>query len=108
MGRRRLVALPRVGQAGPRPPPPLLLNRDRGGVTRRHLSQKREENLMDLKLEVIVVPVTDVDEAKHFYGTRLGCREDADVGGGGFRLVQMTPPGSGCSIAFGAGVTSAT
>ena len=64
---------------------------------------------MDLKLEVVVVPVTDVDKAKHFYGTGLACREDIDVSGdGGYRCVQMTPPGSPCSIIFGAGVTSAT
>jgi catechol 2,3-dioxygenase-like lactoylglutathione lyase family enzyme len=62
---------------------------------------------MNLKLEVVVVPVTDVDEAKHFYGTRLACREDIDAGGGGFRAVQMTPPGSACSIIFGDGITSA-
>jgi catechol 2,3-dioxygenase-like lactoylglutathione lyase family enzyme len=63
---------------------------------------------MDLKLEVVVVPVTDVDVAKQFYATGLGCRLDADVlGDGGFRVVQMTPPGSPCSIIFGDGVTSA-
>ncbi len=63
---------------------------------------------MDLKLEVVIVPVSDVDKAKHFYGTRLACREDADVvGDDGYRLVQMTPPGSACSIIFGSGVTSA-
>ncbi len=64
---------------------------------------------MDLKLEVVVIPVTNVDKAKHFYGTGLACREDIDVSGdGGYRCVQMTPPGSACSIIFGAGVTSAT
>ena len=63
---------------------------------------------MDLKLEVVVVPVTDVDKAKQFYGTGLACRLDADVSGDdGYRLVQMTPPGSPCSIIFGAGVTAA-
>lgn len=63
---------------------------------------------MDLKLEVVIVPVADVDKAKHFYGTELACREDIDVSGdGGYRCVQMTPPGSQCSIIFGAGVTSA-
>jgi catechol 2,3-dioxygenase-like lactoylglutathione lyase family enzyme len=63
---------------------------------------------MDLKLEVVVVPVTDVDEAKQFYTTALRCRLDADVlGDGGFRVVQVTPPGSSCSIIFGDGVTSA-
>ena len=63
---------------------------------------------MDLNLEVVIVPVSDVDRAKRFYGTGLGCREDGDFSGGdGYRLVQMTPPGSGCSIIFGSGVTSA-
>lgn len=63
---------------------------------------------MDLKLEVVVLPVSDVDKAKHFYGTGLACREDADLAGPGLRIVQMTPPGSACSIHFGEGVTSAT
>jgi len=64
---------------------------------------------MDLKLEVVIVPVTDVERAKQFYGTGLACRLDADVSGDdGYRLVQMTPPGSLCSIIFGHGVTSAT
>ena len=64
--------------------------------------------MMDLKLEVVVLPVSDVDKAKHFYETGLGCREDADLAGPGLRIVQMTPPGSACSIHFGEGVTSAT
>jgi catechol 2,3-dioxygenase-like lactoylglutathione lyase family enzyme len=64
---------------------------------------------MDLKLEVVVVPVSDVERAKQFYGTALGCRLDADVtGDGGFRLLQMTPPGSTCSIIFGHSITAAT
>jgi len=64
---------------------------------------------MDLKLEVVVVPVTDVDKAKQFYGAGLGCREDVDASGpDGYRCVQMTPPGSACSIIFGNGVTRAT
>lgn len=63
---------------------------------------------MDLKLEVVVVPVADVEVAKQFYGTGLGFREDIDVSGdGGYRCVQMTPPGSPCSIIFGSGVTTA-
>ena len=62
---------------------------------------------MDLKLEVIVLPVTDVDRAKEFYGTGLACREDADVSAGDFRIVQMTPPGSPCSLIFGRGITPA-
>lgn len=61
---------------------------------------------MDLKLEVVIVPVSDVDRAKEFYG-RLGFREDIDAGDGAFRVVQLTPPGSACSIILGKGVTSA-
>ena len=59
---------------------------------------------VDMKLEVIVIPVSDVDHAKEFYG-RLGWRLDADVAAGDdFRLVQLTPPGSECSIQFGTGL----
>ena len=62
---------------------------------------------MDMKLEVVVVPVSDVDRAKNFY-RRLGFREDIDyVASNGYRVVQLTPPGSACSIIFGKGVTSA-
>jgi catechol 2,3-dioxygenase-like lactoylglutathione lyase family enzyme len=63
---------------------------------------------VDMKLEVVVVPVSDVDRAKRFYGG-LGWRLDADflVTGDEFRVVQFTPPGSPCSIIFGMGVTSA-
>jgi catechol 2,3-dioxygenase-like lactoylglutathione lyase family enzyme len=61
---------------------------------------------MDLKLEVVILPVGDVDRAKQFYAA-LGWREDADLApGGGFRIVQLTPPGSACSISFGTGVTT--
>jgi catechol 2,3-dioxygenase-like lactoylglutathione lyase family enzyme len=61
---------------------------------------------LDMKLEVVVIPVSDVDRAKRFYGD-LGWRLDADfVVGDEFRAVQ-TPPGSSCSIYFGKGVTSA-
>jgi catechol 2,3-dioxygenase-like lactoylglutathione lyase family enzyme len=60
-----------------------------------------------MRLEVVVVPVSDVDRAKAFYES-LGWRLDADVpGDGGFRVVQLTPPGSACSIIFGAEVTAA-
>lgn len=63
---------------------------------------------MDTKLEVVVLPVADVDRAKNFYKTTLGWREDADIATGqDFREVQMTPPGSSCSVIFGTGVTSA-
>jgi catechol 2,3-dioxygenase-like lactoylglutathione lyase family enzyme len=55
----------------------------------------------------VVVPVSDVDRAKDFY-KRLGFREDIDYAGSdGYRVVQLTPPGSACSIIFGKGVTSA-
>jgi catechol 2,3-dioxygenase-like lactoylglutathione lyase family enzyme len=61
----------------------------------------------DFKLEVIVIPVSDVERAKEFYAG-LGWRLDADfVIGDAFRIVQFTPPGSGCSVAFGKGVSSA-
>jgi catechol 2,3-dioxygenase-like lactoylglutathione lyase family enzyme len=59
------------------------------------------------KLEVIVIPVLDVDRSKEFYG-RLGWRLDADYDSGkDFRVLQFTPPGSGCSIIFGKNVTAA-
>ena len=62
---------------------------------------------LDMKLEVVVIPVSDVDRAKRFYSD-LGWRLDADlVRGDAFRAVQFTPPGSSCSIHFGTGVTSA-
>lgn len=62
---------------------------------------------MNLKLEVVIVPVSDVDRAKAFYA-KLGFREDIDfVAGSGRRVVQLTPPGSGASIHIGKGITSA-
>src|SRR5262245_57129997 len=62
---------------------------------------------VDLKLEAVVIPVSDVDRAKEFYGN-LGWRLDADFPfDNGFRVVQFTPPGSGCSIQFGTNITSA-
>jgi catechol 2,3-dioxygenase-like lactoylglutathione lyase family enzyme len=61
----------------------------------------------DMKLEVVVIPVSDVDRAKHFYGG-LGWRLDADFAAGDdFRVIQFTPPGSGCSVIFGKNVTAA-
>ncbi len=63
---------------------------------------------MDMRLEVVVLPVSDVERAKDFY-QRLGWRLDADVSpGDDSRLIQLTPPGSGCSVQFGTGVTSAS
>ena len=62
---------------------------------------------IEMKLEVVVIAVTDVERAKRFY-SELGWRLDADfVVGNDFRVVQFTPPGSPCSIHFGTGVTSA-
>ena len=62
---------------------------------------------VDMKLEAVVIPVSDVDRAKRFY-SNLGWRLDADfVKGDAFRGVQFTPPGSACSIHFGKGITSA-
>jgi len=61
----------------------------------------------DMKLEVVVIPVSDVDRAKRFYGG-LGWRLDADFAAGDdFRVIQFTPPGSGCSVIFGRNVTAA-
>lgn len=60
----------------------------------------------DMKVEIIVIPVSDVDRAKGFYAA-LGWRLDADISASKqYRLVQFTPPGSACSIIFGSGVTS--
>jgi catechol 2,3-dioxygenase-like lactoylglutathione lyase family enzyme len=62
---------------------------------------------VDMRLEVIVIPVSDVDRAKQFY-TKLGWRLDAEFAAGAdFRIIQFTPPGSGCSVIFGKGITAA-
>jgi catechol 2,3-dioxygenase-like lactoylglutathione lyase family enzyme len=61
----------------------------------------------DMKLEIVVIPVSDVDRAKEFYA-RLGWRLDADFAAGDdWRVIQFTPPGSGCSVIFGTNVTAA-
>jgi catechol 2,3-dioxygenase-like lactoylglutathione lyase family enzyme len=61
----------------------------------------------DMKLEVIVIPVSDVDRAKEFYA-KLGWRLDAEFSSGDdFRIMQFTPPGSGCSVIFGKNITAA-
>ena len=60
---------------------------------------------MDWKLEVVPVPVTDVDRAKRFYSEQVGFVVDVDhQAGEGFRVVQLTPPGSACSISIGTGL----
>ncbi|MBB4276810.1 VOC family protein [Rhizobium mongolense] len=62
---------------------------------------------IDMKLEIVVIPVSDVDRAKGFYSD-LGWRLDADFAADeGFRVIQFTPPGSGCSVIFGQNVTAA-
>src|SRR5262245_9707013 len=61
---------------------------------------------VDMRLEVIRLPVSDVERSKQFYDG-LGWRLDADIAVGDFRILQYTPPGSGCSISFGSGVTQA-
>jgi catechol 2,3-dioxygenase-like lactoylglutathione lyase family enzyme len=62
---------------------------------------------VDMKLEVVVIPVSDVDRAKAFYAS-LGWRLDADFAAGDdYRVIQFTPPGSGCSVIFGKNVTAA-
>jgi predicted enzyme related to lactoylglutathione lyase len=77
------------------------------GVTSDRSSKNPGVGTMDMKLEVVVVPVSDVDRAKRFYET-LGWRLDADFATGeDFRLVQFTPPGSACAIIFGTGIMSA-
>ena len=80
-------------------------------TTELHSSDARESTsvtTLDTTLEVVVIPVSDVDRAKQFY-SGLGWRLDADVAPSeDFRLVQLTPPGSGCSIQFGTNLTSAT
>ena len=62
---------------------------------------------MDWKLEVVVVPVANVDRAKHFYADQLGFAVDHDTRiGDAVRIVQLTPPGSGCSIVIGSGMSA--
>jgi len=69
-------------------------------------TSKAGDGNIDMKLEVVAIPVSDVDRAKAFYG-RLGWRLDADFSKGGGRVVQFTPPGSGCSVHFGTNITPA-
>jgi predicted enzyme related to lactoylglutathione lyase len=70
-------------------------------------SPKAGAPTIDMKFEAVVIPVSDVERAKQFY-SKLGWRLDADFRfDNGFRVVQFTPPGAGCSIQFGAKITSA-
>jgi catechol 2,3-dioxygenase-like lactoylglutathione lyase family enzyme len=69
--------------------------------------ERKLDVTMDMKLEVVVLPVSDVDRAREFY-EGLGWRLDANFSRpDGFRVVQLTPPGSACSIIFGSGITAA-
>jgi catechol 2,3-dioxygenase-like lactoylglutathione lyase family enzyme len=64
---------------------------------------------VDYKLELVLIPVTDVDRAKTFYTDKVGFNLDVDTSPAeGFRIVQMTPPGSACSVTIGTGITKAT
>jgi catechol 2,3-dioxygenase-like lactoylglutathione lyase family enzyme len=77
------------------------------GTTGSRIQSGASAEGVDTKLEVVVVPVADVDRSKEFY-TKLGWRLDADFPfDNGFRVVQFTPPGSGCSVQFGTRITPA-
>ncbi len=70
-------------------------------------SETPKARTVDMKFEIVVIPVSDIDRAKRFYGG-LGWRLDADFAAGDdFRVIQFTPPGSGCSVIFGKNVTAA-
>jgi catechol 2,3-dioxygenase-like lactoylglutathione lyase family enzyme len=76
-------------------------------MSNEHATQIPSAGMVDTKLEVVVIPVSDVDRAKRFYGS-LGWRLDADFATGeNWRVVQLTPPGSPCSAMFGKGITTA-
>jgi catechol 2,3-dioxygenase-like lactoylglutathione lyase family enzyme len=72
--------------------------------TAEPMGQMQTTQGVDMGLEVVTIPVSDVDRAKAFY-ERIGWRLDIDVDGGAFRAVQFTPPHSQCSIHFGTGLT---
>lgn len=76
-------------------------------IDRETRTKRSTSRSIDLKLEVVVIPVSDVDRAKAFYA-RLGWRLDADFASGDdWRVIQFTPPGSACSVIFGRNVTAA-
>jgi catechol 2,3-dioxygenase-like lactoylglutathione lyase family enzyme len=60
---------------------------------------------LDMKLEIVVLPVADVDRAAEFYAGKLGWRVDVDIADGDSRVLHLTPPGSACSVMFGTGLT---
>jgi catechol 2,3-dioxygenase-like lactoylglutathione lyase family enzyme len=75
----------------------------RSGADRNH--HKKRRRIIDWKLEVVQVPVTDVDRAKHFYSEQVGFLVDLDIQiSDEVHIVQLTPPGSGCSIHLSSGI----
>src|SRR6187200_3262104 len=105
--------LPRARQISPRDTVSPITNRSREftmsstGETTDTSIETPQVGTIDMKLEVVTLPVSDVDRAKRFYQS-LGWRLDADFAvGDDIRAVQLTPPHSGCSIAFGKGLTTA-
>jgi catechol 2,3-dioxygenase-like lactoylglutathione lyase family enzyme len=77
------------------------------GLRGENASETPKSRAVDMKLEVVVIPVSDVDRARAFYAS-LGWRLDADFAAGGdYRVIQFTPPGSACSVIFGKNVTAA-
>jgi catechol 2,3-dioxygenase-like lactoylglutathione lyase family enzyme len=82
-------------------------NESEARAFRLNADQAPKPATIDLKLEVVIIPVSDVDRAKRFYAS-LGWRLDADFASGdSWRVVQLTPPGSACSVLFGKGLTTA-
>ena len=80
---------------------------DKTGTSMKQQKNDGSVTSVDMKLEVDIIPVSDVDRSKQFY-KRLGWRLDADDAPlDGLRIVQFTPPGSGCSVTFGRGLTTA-
>src|SRR5256885_7854924 len=76
-------------------------------VLTKDTSSDAKAGTVDMKFEIVVLPVSDVDRAKEFYA-KLGWRLDADYAHeDDFRVIQFTPPGSGCSVIFGKNVTAA-
>jgi catechol 2,3-dioxygenase-like lactoylglutathione lyase family enzyme len=76
-------------------------------MSNEHANETLKTQTLETKLEVVVIPVSDVDRSKHFYQS-LGWRLDADFSNdSGWRVIQLTPPGSPCSIIFGKGITTA-
>jgi catechol 2,3-dioxygenase-like lactoylglutathione lyase family enzyme len=81
---------------------------DQKDIGAKQLKPGAKTASVEMKLEVHVVPVSDVERSKRFYES-LGWRFDADiVPANGIRIVQFTPPGSGCSVTFGKGITAAS